>query len=157
MCVVLTNYVPLRVSLLMFAALCYYIIFCKCGLLFGLLDIAVSLLLTFFIGAMSPLTPAFLLTAVVFAPYALISYAMKKLYYTKWQTALVRIAVIVVFANLALLFVWLLAAYITSIDIAAILAAVGGYAVLAVIVTALTLVFDFLFNQLSIRLLKLIK
>lgn len=156
-CVFLTNFGWLRVSLLMCAALCYYIIFCKCGALYGLADIAVSLLVAFFALGITPLSSAFLLDAIIFAPFSLISYLIRRLHYTKWQHALIRIAIMAVFANLALMGVWFCAKWILTIDIVGMAGKLGGYAVLAVIFTGLAVTFDFLFNQLSIRIIKLIK
>lgn len=154
-CVFLTNIVPLRVTLLMLAALCYYIVLDKCGIVYGLLGIAAGLIICF--AMFGGLSSAFLLTAFIFAPYAILGYFIRKLYYTKWQTALLRVGITAAFANVALVAVWFTAKWITNIDIIAIASRVGGYAVLAIIFTALALVFDVLFNQLSIRLLKLIK
>ncbi|WP_251614473.1 hypothetical protein [Pumilibacter muris] len=157
LCVFLTNFGWLKVSLLMFAALCYYIVACKCGIWYGIAGIAVSLLIAFFTGGVTVLSSAFLLDALIFAPFAILSYFIRKLYYTKWQTALIRLAVMATFSNLALVAVWFCAKWITTIDIIAISSKLGGYPLLALVFTLLALVFDLLFNQLSIRLTKLIK
>lgn len=47
--------------------------------------------------------------------------------------------------------------WITTVDIVAMAGKVGGYAVCAMLFTLFVLVFDLLFNQLSIRIVKLIK
>ena len=73
-CVFLTNFGWLKVSLLMFAALCYYIVFVKCGFLHGLADIAVSMLVAFFALGITPLSSAFLLNALIFAPFSVLCY-----------------------------------------------------------------------------------
>lgn len=156
-CVFLTNFGWLKVSLLMFAALCYYIVFVKCGLAYGIADIVVSMLVAFFALGITPLSSAFLLNAFIFAPFSLLCYFIRKLYYTKWQTALIRLVVMAAFANLALIGVWFTAKWITTIDILTIAANIGGYGVLAMLFTLMALVFDLLFNQLSIRICKLIK
>lgn len=155
-CVFLTNFGWLKVSLLMCAALCYYIICVKCGFWYGFGGIVVSLLIAVFVGGVFSFS-AFILDALVFAPFALLSYFIRKLYYTKWQTFLARMAIMAVFANLALCAIWFCAKWVTTIDIVAIAGKVGGYPLLALIFTALALVFDILFNQLSIRVVKLIK
>lgn len=157
LCVALTNFGWLKVSLLMFAALCYYVVACKCGALWGLADIIISMLIAFFAFGLTPLSSAFLLTALVFAPYAILGYFIKKLLYTNWKTALIRVAIIIAFANLSLMCVWFCAKWIFDGLVTNAAAMVGGYAVLAVIFTASAVLFDFLFNQLSIRLIKLIK
>ncbi len=155
--VFLTNFGWLKVSFLMAAALVYFLVCCKCGIWYGLADVAISLLLVFFTAGVTPLSSAFLLTAFIFAPYAIIAYFMRKLYYTKWRSALLRLGIVAVFANLALLGVWLCAKWITTFDIPALAGKIGGYAVLALLFTVFALAFDFLFNQLSLRLLKLLK
>ena len=159
-CLFLTNFGWLKVSLLMAAALCYYIVCCKCGFFYGVAVVGVSLLLVFLTWGMTPLSSAFLLTVLVFAPYALLSYFVRGLYYTKWQTALIRLSAVAVFANLVLVGVWFVAKAVAgaiAIDILFLSGKLGGYAVLALLFTLFTLVFDLLFNQLSIRLLKLLK
>lgn len=156
-CVFLTNFGWLKVSLLMCAALCYYIVCVKCGILYGIADIFVSLLITFFAGGVTLLSSAFLLDALVFAPFAILSYCIRKLYYTKWQTAFLRLGIMAAFANLALCAVRFVAKWITTIDIVAIASRLGGYPLLALLFTLFALVFDLLFNQLSIRICKLIK
>ena len=157
-CVFLTNFGWLNVSLLMAAALCYYVVCCKCNLWYGVACIVVSLGLAAAVGGVFSFS-AFFLDAFIFAPFALISYAIRSWYYTRWQTALLRLLVMAVFANVALVAVWFTAQalLITTINIAAIAAKVGGYAVFALIFTAMSLVFDFLFNQLSIRIIKILK
>lgn len=156
-CVFLTNFGFLKVSLLMCAALCYYIVCIKCGIWYGLADVAVSLLITFFTGGVTVLSSAFLLDVLVFAPYAIVAYLLRKLYYTKWQTALIRVGAMAAFANIALCAVWFCAKWVTTIDIMAITDRLGGYPLLALVFTAFTLIFDLLFNQLAIRLCKLLK
>lgn len=156
-CVFLTNFGWLKVSLLMAAALCYYIVFYKCGLWYGIADIAISLLIAFFAFGMTPLSSAFLLTALLFAPFALLAYLVRKLLYTRVPTALIRMAVMAGFANLSLCALWFTAKWVTTIDIVAIASRLGGYPVLALVFTLFVLSFDLLFNQLSIRIVKLLK
>ena len=155
--VCLTHLGWLKVSFLMAAALCYYIVCCKCGILYGLSNVAISLLAAFFTGGVTPMSSAFLLDALVFAPFAVLAYLIRKLYYTRVSTAFIRLAVMAVFANVALCVVWFVAKGVIDIDIVKISAKVGGYPVLAMLFTLFTLTFDLLFNQLSIRILKLLK
>ena len=142
----------------MAAALCYYLIAVKCGLLFGILDIAVSLLITFFAGGVTVFSYAFLADAVVFAPYAIACYFLRKLGYNNWKSVLIRLSIVVAFSCLAFCGLWFSAKYfVNMMDIRGWANAVGGYAVLNLIFTAFTLVFDFLFYMLSARLSKYIK
>ena len=158
LCVFLTNFGWLKVSLLMVAALCYYLIAVKCGLLFGLIEIAVSLIITFFAGGVTIFSYAFLADAVVFAPYALACYFMRKIGYNNWKYILIRLAIVLAFSCLAFCGLWFSAKYFEGImNIHGWADAVGGYVVLNLIFTAFTLVFDFLFYTLSVRLMKFIK
>lgn len=152
-CIILTNIIPLRISLLMFAALCYYIAFEKSGWIFGCLAIVASLLIAFFSFGISS---SFLLTSIVFAPYSILTFGIKKFYYTKPVTAAIRVVIMIVFANIALMLIFFLAKYI-AFDFTEAISILHGYFVLAIIVSVLFVIFDFLFNQLSIRLCKLIK
>ena len=156
-CVCLTNFGWLKVSLLMAAALCFYIVFCKCGVWYGLGDIVISLAVAFFAFGITPLSSAFLLTALLFAPFSLLAYLIRKLYYTRVATAFIRLGIMAVFANLSLCALWFTAKWITTIDIVAIAGKIGGYPVLALLFTLFTLTFDLLFNQLCIRILRYIK
>ncbi|MCI8458936.1 MAG: hypothetical protein HFE46_04660 [Clostridia bacterium] len=155
--VCLTNFGWLKVSLLMAAALCYYIVCVKCGVLYGIADIAVSLLVAFFAFGVTPLSSAFLLTAFVFAPFAIVSYCIRKLYYTRVATAFLRVGIMAAFANLSLCAVWFTAKWIFEGLVTDMAAKVGGYAVLAMLFTLFMCVFDLLFNQLSIRIVKMLK
>ena len=156
-CVCLTHLGWLKVSFLMAAALCYYIVCVKCGVLYGVSNIVISLLAAFFTGGVTPLSSAFLLDALVFAPFAVLSYCIRKLYYTRVSTAFIRLGIMAVFANVSLCVVWFVAKGIIDIDIVKIAAKLGGYPVLAMLFTLFALTFDLLFNQLGIRILKLLK
>ncbi len=155
-CIFLTNFGWLKVSLLMAAALCYYIVAVKCGIWYGAASIVVGLVVAASVGGVFGFS-AFLLDAFVFAPYAILAYCIRRLHYTKWKTALLRIVAMAAFANIALCLIWFCAKWLTTIDIVAIASKVGGYPLLALVFTALAVVFDFLFNQLAIRLIKLLK
>ncbi len=155
-CIILTNFIPLRVTLLMFAAGCFYIVFDKAGIVYGLLTIAASILISFFT---KPFSSAFFLTAIVFAPYSLIAYFMRKLYYTHIKPALIRLAVMAVFSNLTFCALYLMVKFLTiSLDFA-VTDIVGrlGYALVAVILTVFFMLFDVVFDQVVLRFGKLIK
>ena len=155
-CIILTNFIPLRVTLLMFAAGCFYIAFDKAGIVYGLLTIAASILISFFT---KPFSSAFFLTVIVFAPYSLIAYFMRKLFYTHVKSAAIRLAVAAVFANIAFAAVYFLVKLLTvSIDFA-VMDIVGklGYAVVSLILTVFFMLFDVVFNQVTLRMSKLIK
>ncbi len=155
-CIILTNFIPLRVTLLMFAAGCFYMVFDKAGIVYGLITIAASILISFFT---KPFSSAFFLTAIVFAPYSLIAYFMRRLYYTHIKSALIRLAVAAVFANLAFCALYFMVKLLAvSLDFA-VMDIVGrlGYALVALILTVFFMLFDVVFNQVVLRLGKLIK
>ena len=155
-CIILTNFVPLRVTLLMFAAGCFYLVFDKAGIVYGLITIAASILISFFT---KPFSSAFFLTCLVFAPYSLIAYFIRKLYYTRVKTALIRLAVMIVFANLAFGAIYLMIKFLTiSIDFS-VADIVGklGYPLVALILSVFFMLFDVVFNQVVLRFGKLIK
>ncbi|MDR2201569.1 MAG: hypothetical protein LBP26_02200 [Clostridiales bacterium] len=154
--IVLTNVLPLRVTLLMFAAVCYYIAFEKSGTVYGLLSIAASVLIAFFTGQISS---AFILTCIIFAPYSFLAYLMRNLYYTRRAHLAVRAAVVAVFAALVFAALYLLvnaAAVTIAFDLASLASRLGAVP-LAVLFIILSVVFDVVFTQVAIRLSKLIK
>ena len=155
-CIILTNFIPLRVTLLMFAAGCFFVAFDKAGIVFGLLTIAASILISFFT---KPFSSAFFLTAIVFAPYSLIAFFMRKLYYTNLKGAVIRLAVSAVFANIAFAAIWLLIKFASVAIDFSVAEVVGklGYFLVALILTVFFMLFDVVFNQVTIRLTKLIK
>lgn len=158
LCVYLTNFGWLKVSLLMVAALCYFLIALKCGLFYGLMDIAVSLLIAFLAGGVTVFSYAFLADAIVFAPYAIVCYFMRKLPYNNWRTALIRLAIVLAFSCAAFCGLWFSAIHFADMmDIRGWSEMVGGYIVLNIIFTAFALVFDVLFYNLSTLVAKYIK
>jgi hypothetical protein len=146
-CIILTNFIPLRITLLMFAAACYFFAFDKGGAAHGLLCIAASLLISFFTR---PFSSAFFLTVTVFAPYSLAAYLMRKLYYTRPRQMAVRVAVMAAFSNLAFMGVYFLARFI-DFDIMSVVDRFG-YAAVTVALTAFCILFDIVFNQLTLRI-----
>ena len=155
-CIILTNFIPLRITLLMFAAGCFFVAFDKAGIVFGLITIAASILISFFT---KPFSSAFFLTAIVFAPYSLVAYFMRKLYYTNLKGAAIRLAVSAVFANVAFAAIWLLIKFVgIAIDFS-VADVIGklGYFLVALILTVFFMLFDVVFNQVTLRLTKLIK
>lgn len=149
----LTLVLPLKISLLLVCSVCYYLILEKCKLVYGLLTIAASLLIMFFIGGFSS---PFILNAIIFAPYSILAYYIKRFRHNKAATCAIREVIVVAFANLALMGVFFLMKYV-SFDIAGVISNLGGYWVLAIIISVFAIVFDFLFVQIEFRLCQVIK
>ncbi len=156
-CIILTNFLPLRISLLMLSAVCYYIAFSKSGILYGFLTIGASILISFFT---KPFSSAFFLNILIFAPYSVLAFFIKKLYYTSVKTLLIRAAIIIAFSSLAFFAVFAIVKFLSQsyIDFAILdFTSQYGYILINVLICIMFLIFDFIFNQLCIRLTKLIK
>ena len=62
-------------------AVCFFVIFDRCGAMFGFVTEAAVLLMTFFVGGVA-LSATFVILAVVFVPYAPLAFLMRKLTFT---------------------------------------------------------------------------
>lgn len=150
-----TAYLPLSFMPLYLAAFCIFLA-CKRGsIVYGLLCAAASIGLMFL---MSGLTVKWLMFVLIFAPYGVLAAFSEKLTYFKWKTALIRAAIAIVFFNLTVGVVYLIATNVLTvgldIDVNIWVSKVGGYAVLAVIATAVLVSLDFMFCALSVTVLK---
>ena len=150
-----TAYLPLSFMPLYLAAFCIFLASKRGGLVYGLLCAAASIGLMFL---MSGLTVKWLMFVLIFAPYGVLSVALEKLTYFKWKTALIRAAIAIAFFNLTVGVVYLIATNVLTvgldININIWVSKVGGYAVLAVIATAVLVSLDFMFCALSVTVLK---
>lgn len=150
-----TAYLPLSFMPLYLAAFCIFLA-CKRGsIVYGLLCAAASIGLMFL---MSGLSVKWLMFVLIFAPYGVLAAFLEKLTYFKWKTALIRAVIAIVFFNLTVGVVYLIATNVLTvgldIDVNIGVSKVGGYAVLAVIATAVLLSLDFMFCALAITVLK---
>ena len=141
--ILLTRVLPLWMSLLALAAVCYYIVFEKAGIVAGLLCIAAASALGFILG---PGAGAFL-NLVLFAPYAILTYFIRGFRYDKVKTAAIRAAIIIVFANLIFMAVFFLAdAAFKELNLLELLDRIaGGYLTAAVLITLIGIVIDVFF------------
>ena len=139
---VLTCYLPITVAPLVMISLCYNIVSDKCGLGYGIMTILASVGLGFLccmgnLGVM-------LVVVVVFVPYSLLCLPLKRLDYSSLKKAFIRIAVIAVFAALAVLFVFLLGANVAGyIDLGALMSDIGGSFAIGYIVVTLAAIILF--------------
>lgn len=150
LCSVVAIYLPVKVMPLVATAFCFYFIFERCGWGYGILTQAAVLLATFLVGGVA-LSATFVLLAIVFIPYAPIAYALRKLSYVKWQTALLRGAIVAIFVNLAFLAVYYILQFAVlggGLDLGRLAEMVGGYWVIALLLIPLGVSVDFLFTQL---------
>lgn len=150
-----TAYLPLSFMPLYLAAFCIFLA-CKRGsVVYGLLCAAASIGLMFL---MSGLSVKWLMFVLIFAPYGIVTVFLEKLTYFKWKTALIRAAIAIVFFNLTVGVVYLIVTNVLTvgldIDVNIWVSKVGGYAVLAVIATAVLVSLDFMFCALSVTVLK---
>ena len=150
-----TAYLPLSFMPLYLAAFCIFLA-CKRGSLpYGLLCAAASVGLMFL---MSGLTVKWLMFVLIFAPYGVIAVALEKLTYFKVKTALIRAVIAIAFFNLTVGVVYLIVTNVLTvgldINIHYWVSKVGGYAVLAVIATAVLVPLDIMFCVLSATVLK---
>ncbi|MDE6029853.1 MAG: hypothetical protein K2F90_06015 [Clostridiales bacterium] len=150
-----TAYLPLSFMPLLLAAFCIFLA-CKRGsMVYGLLCAAASIGLMFL---MSGLTVKWLMLVLIFAPYGVASVPLNKLSYFKWKTALIRVVTVIAFFNLTIGVVYLIATNVLTvgldINVNAWVSKVGGYAVLAVIATAVLVSLDFMFYATAVTVLK---
>ena len=141
--IVASRYLPVTLTALLACSVCYFLCLMRCGIGYGLLCITASLVVSFILGGVGTV---FLLDAVLFAPYSLLAYLMKKLRYSG-KTAVIRAGIIVVIANIVFALIYYLLTSHISYDFAVMAEKFGGYAVLAVIVSGFGLVTDYLFLQ----------
>lgn len=155
MCV-FTAYLPLSFMPLYIAAFCIFLA-CKRGsLTYGLLCAAASIGLMFL---MSGLSVKWLAFVVMFAPYGILAYFMHRFTYMKWKSALLRLVITIAYFNATFAALYLITVNVASVGIEGLnivewSARVGGYAVLAVIMTVVLTPLDFILSTMSLVVLK---
>ena len=150
MCV-MTAYLPLSFMPLYLAAFCIFSACRRSGLAYGILCALASIGLMFL---MTGLSVKWLLFVVMFAPYGVIAYFMRRLTYFKVKTGIARVVAATVFFNVTFGAVYAIAVNVASVgttglDVVAWASRVGGYAVFAAAATAVLLPLDFIFSAMS--------
>lgn len=139
--ITLTCYLPLTVLPLVMISLCFNIVTERCGVWYGFASALAAVGLGFLVCAGN--IAVMLIVVVVFVPYSVLCFCLRRLDYGSVKKALLRAAIVVAYASLDLFFVFLLgelvAAYAPLEDI---FARIGGFAVGYAVCT---LVFDVLF------------
>lgn len=151
----MTAYLPLSFMPLFLAAFCIYLA-CKRGsLVYGLLCAAATIGLMFL---MSGLSIKWLILVLIFAPYGIVTTFADKLTYRKVKTGVIRALLMIAFFNLTVGVVYLIAVNVLTvgidINVSVWVSKVGGYAVFAVVATAVLVPLDFIFSTLSAVVLK---
>lgn len=150
-----TAYLPLSFMPLYLAAFCIFLACKRASVPYGLMCAAAAIGLMFL---MSGLSVKWLIFVLIFAPYGIVSVFLDKLSYLKWRTALVRAVSVIVYFNATVGAVYGIAVNVLTvgidIDISGWVDLVGGYAVFAVIATAVLSPLDFMFSILSATVLK---
>lgn len=154
MCAV-TVYLPMSVMPLYIAAFCIFLACRRGGVPHGILCAIATVGIMF---AMSGLSVKWLFLAIMFAPYGVITSFAHRYDYFKPKRAVLRVLISAVYFNVTLGVIYVLATYVLTAGIDVSFdkwsTAVGGYAVVAVIATAILLPLDFIFSTLSIFVLK---
>ncbi|MCL2061465.1 MAG: hypothetical protein FWH03_02455 [Firmicutes bacterium] len=153
-CIVLTNYLPLSVSLLIIAAAAYFIVFEKAGIGFGILCMCAATALSF-IGGVGT---GQILNLILFVPYTGLAYGMRKLTFGNVKHMALRAGIVLVFANVVFLGVfYLIRAAFLSEFISPDFVGSAGYFAVAALFSAVTVLTDILFERLCSQLCRRIK
>lgn len=151
--VLLSQYSPARIVPLVLCSLCFYIAFTRCGVLYGVITMAASIAICFFI---SGINATFLFLCAVFAPYSVLAYLMRKLSYRVTRQLLVRLLVSAVFFALAFVVMVLLFDKIAGTSLTVLIDKVGKiWAGIMVVVAVLPV--DLFFTYAAERVLKMLK
>lgn len=148
-------YLPLSVMPLCLAAFCIFLACKRGGVPHGILCAVATVGIMF---AMSGPSVKWLFMTIMFAPYGVTASFVQKFDYFKPKRAILRIIIVAAYFNLTLGIIYLIATRVLTsgldIDFDKWTAMVGGYAVVAVIATAVLVSLDFLFSSLAIVVLK---
>lgn len=141
------------------AAFCIFLACKRANIVYGSLCAVATVGVMF---AFSGLSVKWFLLLVMFAPYGIIASFIHKYNYFKLKSGLIRGLCAVVYFNVTFGIVYLIASRVLTgglvdandIQILAWVNTVGGYAVLALIATAVLVPLDFVFSALSVVVLK---
>ena len=151
----MTAYLPLSVMPLYLAAFCIFLA-CKRGnLVYGILCALATVGVMFaFVG----LTVKWFFLLFMFAPYGKLAYFIHRFNYFKLKGGLIRGGISILFFNLTLGFIYLVATRVLAvgldIPVTDWVNRLGGYIVLAAIATIILVPLDFIFSTLSLVVLK---
>jgi len=148
-----SRFLPIVATALLVCLVCYFLSFIICGFGYGLITIAASLLTAFFSGGFGTV---FIFDLLLFAPYSIIAFFMRKLSYNGAK-AVIRVAITVIFVNIVFAIIYFALASYISLDFTVFSKKLGGYAVLAVVLSVVAIITDYLFYQASEYFIKMLK
>jgi len=145
-------FIPIFLISTLIAALCFFIAF-QCGIPHGLMSIAATLIVTFFItGGLVVVSTSFIFAAMLAAPYSILAHFIKRLDYSKRKSALIRSGIIIIFFNIIFAVIvfalgQFIAEFLFGIDLEQVLELLWGiatgYIILAVLGTILMIFYDY--------------
>ncbi len=148
-------YLPLSIMPLYMAAFCIFLAAKRGSLPYGILCAVATVGIMF---AMTGLSIKWIFLILMFAPYGIITVFVHKFNYFKPVRGIIRGLIAAAFFNMTFGFVYLIATRVVAVNIDVPIeewvAKVGGYGVIAVIVTVVFVPLDFIFSTLSMVVLK---
>lgn len=151
MAVIVCAYTPVNIVPLIFYSAAVYISFCAVGA-WGLITAVVALAIAFFVSG--GFSDTFVLTAVLFTPYAILAFLLRKLNYFDKKKGIVRGVVMFAFFVLEAYLMLLLARFLTGVDLTLIVDKIGVWA-LFVLFAAVSIPTDFFFSFATDKILKM--
>ena len=140
--ILICAYTPVKFVPLVFASVAYYLAFYKCGW-WGALSIVASMLISFFAGG--AFQTSFVLTLVLFAPYSVLAYAIRKIEYTTNKNWIIRCSIVVPFFVLSSIAVLMLMQFITGVSLEVVVEKLGEW-VIVVLFALFAVPTDFFFT-----------
>lgn len=147
---VLTCYFPVITVLpLIMISLSFNVVMERCGIGYGIMTMLVSVGLGFL--ACGANVAVLLIVAIVFVPYSLICFAIKKIGYDSIKNVIIRVGIMIAFASLILMIIYFLAGMLISyIDVVRLIGLLGsnfalGYIIINIILVVAIILIDFAF------------
>lgn len=140
--VVISRFLPLTFFALIAPCVCCFLACIVCGLGYGFLTVIASLLTAFLL---SGINTVFILDAILFLPYSLVAYFMRKIKYRGVGMA-IRSVTVIAMANVAVAICYFALSKFMDFDLSVVLQKIGGYAVFAVMFSVAAVIIDYLFS-----------
>lgn len=137
----------------MFASLAFYIAFVRSGPALGIVTLIATVLICFF---MTGIDATFLFLVVLFAPYSVAAYLMRRLSYRVTRQAIVRLAVSAVLFAAAITALFFMSDYVAGTSFVRLIGRVGAPLSCSLLVIA-ALPVDLFFSFAAERIIKLLK
>ena len=151
--VLLSQFSPARIVPLILCSLAFYVAFARCGIVYGVISVIAGVAICFFI---SGINATFLFLCVVFAPYSILAFCMRKLSYKVTWQLVIRLVVSAVFFAVAFIVMMLLFDKIAGTSLSVLIDRIGKVWAGVLIVIAVLPV-DLFFSYGAERVLKTLK